>query len=98
MGAADQHASQPPRYAMHIAWSETDQVYPVSLPDWMPRLVNGVAVTHGATYEEAARNGQKALQVLIVDALVRGEPLPEPHLIEYDDDRPIEGIPRQNGA
>jgi antitoxin HicB len=83
---ANRQPTQPPRYAMHIAWSERDQAYLVTLPEWMPQLVNRIAVTHGATYEEAARRGQEVLELLIEEARARGEPLPQPQLVEYADD------------
>ncbi|HEY7974609.1 MAG TPA: type II toxin-antitoxin system HicB family antitoxin [Ktedonobacterales bacterium] len=66
-------------YTMLIRWSAEDDAYVVSLPEWRYKSF-GEIVTHGATYEEAARNGQEALDLLIEDALARGEPLPEPHL------------------
>jgi len=66
-------------YCMTIACSERDQAYLVSLPEWQDRL-NGRAATHGATYEEAARNGQIVLDMLIADAVEDGEPLPEPRV------------------
>ena len=62
---------------MTIAWSERDQAFLVSLPEWQDRLI-GHAATHGATYEEAARSGQAVLDMLIADAVEGGEPLPEP--------------------
>lgn len=74
-----------PPYSMHIAWSPKDQAYLVTLPEWAPRLLNQIAVTHGATYEEAARNGHEVLEMLIENAQDRGETLPAPQLIEYDD-------------
>lgn len=86
MSAPDREPSKSPRYAMHIAWSERDHAFLVALPEWMPRLINRVAVTHGTTYEEAARRGQEALAMLIEEAEARGEPLPQPQLIEYADD------------
>lgn len=52
----------------------------------MPRLANRVAVTHGATYEEAALRGQEVLKLLIEEAQARGELLPQPQMIEYADD------------
>ncbi|HUY78902.1 MAG TPA: type II toxin-antitoxin system HicB family antitoxin [Ktedonobacterales bacterium] len=74
-----------PQYSMQIAWSPKDQAYLVTLPEWTPHLLNRIAVTHGATYEEAARHGQEVLEMLIENAQERGEPLPAPHLIEYAD-------------
>lgn len=73
-------------YAMHIAWSAADGTYLVTLPEWMPRLPNSVAVAHGATYEEAAHNGREVLELLIESARAHGEPLPKPQLIEYADE------------
>jgi predicted RNase H-like HicB family nuclease len=70
---------------MVITFSPQDGIYVVTLPEWMPRLINRVAVTHGATYEEAARNGQEVLSMLIERAQARGESLPEPSVLQYDD-------------
>jgi predicted RNase H-like HicB family nuclease len=63
-----------PRYTVIIQWSEEDQVYVVSLPEW-----GSGAKTHGATYEEAARNAQEVLELLMQD-----EPaLPKARLFHY---------------
>jgi predicted RNase H-like HicB family nuclease len=64
-------------YSMVIQWSDEDQVYVVSLPEFGP-----YAHTHGATYEEAARMGQEVLELLVESAQEDGEPLPEPS--KYD--------------
>jgi predicted RNase H-like HicB family nuclease len=44
----------------------------------MPYLINRDAVTHGATYEEAARNGREVLEMLIAEYQDTGKPLPDP--------------------
>ena len=62
-------------YSMVIEWSDEDQVYIVSLPEWGPG-----ARTHGATYDEAVRNGQEVLELLIEGAREEGRPLPAPRL------------------
>ena len=82
----ERQAPNAPRYSMRIAWSEKDGAYLVTLPEWMPRLINSIAVTHGATYEQAAKNGREALEMLIEQAQAAGEPLPKPQLIEYADE------------
>ena len=64
------------RYTMMIQWSDEDRAYVVSLPEWEGRVFN--PVTHGATYEEAAKNGLEVLEGVIAVALDHGEPLPEP--------------------
>ncbi len=66
------------RYSMLIQWSDEDQAYLVTLPEWKGRVF--WPVTHGDTYEEAARNGQEALTARIASAEKHGEPLPEPRV------------------
>jgi antitoxin HicB len=48
-----------PKYSMIIQWSDEDGCYVVTLPEW------GGCHAHGQTYEEAARNGQEVLQLLM---------------------------------
>ena len=63
------------RYSMTIQWSDEDQLYIVSLPEW-----GDLVHAHGATYEEAVRNGQELLDDLIAVRQEVGEPLPEPRV------------------
>ena len=64
------------RYSMVIEWSEEDQAYLVTLPEWTERVIT--PSTHGDTYEEAVRNGNDVLEFLIEGTLEDGEPLPQP--------------------
>ncbi len=73
-------SAEQPHYRMVITWSPDDGAYLVALPEWMPYLLNQRAVTHGATYEEAARNGREALEMLIEEYQSAGKPLPAPEL------------------
>jgi predicted RNase H-like HicB family nuclease len=57
-------------YEMVITWSEADQCYLVHLPDFPEQRYR----THGDSYEEAARNGQEVLELLLED-----DGLPRPH-------------------
>ena len=59
------------RYSMIIEWSDNDGAYIVSLPEWGPG-----ARTHGTTYDEAVRNGQEVLAMLMERARETGRPLP----------------------
>lgn len=69
--------AQARRYSMVIEWSDRDQVYIVSLPEW--KQEGGLRThTHGATYEEAVCMGEELLDLLVEGALAHGEPLPEP--------------------
>lgn len=62
------------RYSILIQWSDEDQCFVISLPEWGDRCH-----THGDTYEEALKNAQEVLELLMESALDDGEPLPEPH-------------------
>jgi antitoxin HicB len=61
------------QYTIMIQWSNDDQCYVVSLPEW-----GDLCHTHGENYEEALKNAQEVLELLIQSALKTGEPLPNP--------------------
>ena len=61
-------------YSMLIEWSEEDQAYLVTLPEWADRVM--MPATHGSTYGEAVQHGQEVLELLVNSALRDGEPLP----------------------
>ncbi len=63
-------------YSMLIEWSEEDQAYLVTLPEWASRVL--MPVTHGNTYDEAVQNGQEVLEMLIDGAIQDSEALPPP--------------------
>ena len=65
---------------MLVQWSDEDQAYLVTLPEWADHVLR--PVTHGETYEEAIRNGHEAqaLEALIASAHKHQEPLPEPRV------------------
>jgi antitoxin HicB len=60
---------------MTIQWSDEDQAYLVHLPEFPAQHF----VTHGDTYEEAAKRGQEAIESLIEWDVADGQPLPQPH-------------------
>ncbi len=64
------------RYTIIIQWSDEDKCYVVSLPEW-----GDFCHTHGDTYEEAFKNAQEVLGMLIESSLENGESLPEPQTI-----------------
>jgi len=63
------------KYSITIQWSEEDQCYVVSLPEW-----GEYCHTHGDTYEEALKNAQEVLELLIESALNNNENLPKPNI------------------
>lgn len=66
------------RYSMLIEWSEEDQAYLVTLPEWADRVI--MPATHGDTYSEAVKHGQEVLEMLVESAKQDGEPLPQPKI------------------
>jgi predicted RNase H-like HicB family nuclease len=63
------------RYSIIIEWSDEDQVFIVSLPEW-----GDLVHTHGATYEEALQQGKELIGGLMSTRQERGEPLPIPRV------------------
>jgi predicted RNase H-like HicB family nuclease len=59
-------------YSMTIEWSDEDAAYIVTVAE-LPGCR-----THGATYEEAVRQGRDAIATWIEGALANDEPLPAP--------------------
>ena len=68
------------RYSMLIQWSDEDQVYVVTLPEFDGCL------THADTYEDAAKNGREVLELLIETHQADGRPLPEPQLFTFPEE------------
>lgn len=65
-----------PHYSLVIEWSDEDQAYVVSFPEWEAHGLIGH--THGDTVTEAVRKGEEVLEMLIRSAEAEGEPLPIP--------------------
>jgi antitoxin HicB len=66
-----------PQYSMVIQWSEEDNLYLVHLPEFPFQQF----VTHGETYEEAAKRGQEVIEMFVEDYQESGKPLPRPHSV-----------------
>ncbi|BAZ22426.1 hypothetical protein NIES4073_33090 [Kalymmatonema gypsitolerans NIES-4073] len=63
-------------YTIIIQWSDEDDCFVVSFPEW-----GEFCHTHGETYEEALKNAQEVIEMLIETSLENGEPLPEPQTL-----------------
>ncbi len=63
------------RYSMLIQWSDEDQVFIVSLPEF-----GEFSKTHGKSYRAAVKNGQEVLELLIETYHEQGRPLPKPNI------------------
>ena len=57
-------------YPMVIIWSDKDDCYLVHFPDFPEQKFR----THGDSYEEAAKNGQEVLELLLEED---GLPIPD---------------------
>ena len=68
-------------YSMLIEWSEEDQAYLVTLPEWANHVI--MPVTHGSSYGEAVQRGQEVLEMLVKSAIRDGEPLPPPKSMQH---------------
>jgi antitoxin HicB len=66
-------------FSMVVQWSDDDQAYVVTLPEWEGRVFN--PITHGDSYEQAVAHGHEALAALVATARQRNEPLPAPRTI-----------------
>jgi predicted RNase H-like HicB family nuclease len=65
-------------YTVVIQWSDEDHCYLVHLPEFPTQPFH----THGNTYEEAVRNAQEVLELLVEEYQQEGKPLPQPKKIE----------------
>ena len=62
-------------YSMVIQWDAQARIFVATVPE-LPGCI-----THGKTYEEAARQGQDAMRSWIMAAREAGHPLPRPRFI-----------------
>ena len=76
-----------PRYSMVIRWSDEDNLYLVHLPEFE---AGQKFVTHGETYEEAAKHGQEVIESLIGFLEEDGKPLPDPDVVNLDRELGVE--------
>jgi predicted RNase H-like HicB family nuclease len=63
-------------YSILIQWSDEDQKYIASLPEFGP-----YARTHGTTHEAALAMAQEVLAMMIETYQEQGKPLPQPQVL-----------------
>lgn len=63
------------KYTIIIQWSDEDNCFLVSLPEFSKNVMQ--PVTHGETYEEALKNAQEVLELIVEEYQEDGKPLPE---------------------
>jgi predicted RNase H-like HicB family nuclease len=74
MSIGDNNKALLGRYSITIEWSDEDDVYVVTFPEFPS------CHTHGATREEALKNAQEVLELLIEANEEWEQPLPPPKL------------------
>ncbi|AOY81979.2 type II toxin-antitoxin system HicB family antitoxin [Moorena producens JHB] len=65
------------KYSILIQWSEEDNSYVASLPEW-----GKYARTHGETYEEALENAKEVLEDLVYAYRQVNKELPTPQILQ----------------
>ena len=68
------------RYSMIIQWSDADQLFLVTIPEFIDRVV--MPCTHGKTREEATRNGEDVIEMYLEAWQVEGEAILEPSILQ----------------
>ena len=51
-------------YSMNVQWSEADQLFLVTIPEFADRIV--MPCTHGETREQAIHNGEEVIEALFI--------------------------------
>jgi predicted RNase H-like HicB family nuclease len=64
------------RYSMIVQWSDEDQLFPVTIPEFADRVV--MPCTHGRSREEAIHNGEDVIEMYLEAWQLEGESIPEP--------------------
>ena len=61
-------------YTIAIQWSKEDDCFVVFLPEFTNEMQ---PITHGETYEEALKNAQEVLEMLVEEYQEDGKALPQ---------------------
>jgi antitoxin HicB len=67
-------------YSVLIQWSEEDQLYLVTLPEFVAIAMQ--PSTHGQTYEEAVKNAQEAIEGYLAYCAEGGLAIPTPNMLQ----------------
>ena len=68
------------RYSMVIQWSDEDELFLVTIPEFSERVV--MPCTHGKTREEAISNGEEVIEMYLEAWQAEGELIPEPSTLQ----------------
>lgn len=68
------------QYSMIIQWSEIDQLFLVTIPEFRDRVI--MPCTHGKTRQEAIVNGEEVIEMYLEAWQAEGEVIPEPNKLQ----------------
>ena len=68
------------QYSIIIQWSEEDQLFLVTIPEFTDRVV--MPCTHGKTREEAIHNGEEVIEMYLEAWPTEGQSIPEPKTLQ----------------
>jgi len=68
------------KYRVNIIWSDEDDCYLVELPEFATEIQR--YFTHGDTYQEALKNAQEAIELLVESYAEEGRKLPQPQTLQ----------------
>lgn len=68
------------RYSMMIQWSDEDQLFLVTIPEFSDRVI--MPCTHGKTREQAIRKGEEVIEMYLEAWEADGESIPEPSTLQ----------------
>ncbi|MEA5533448.1 type II toxin-antitoxin system HicB family antitoxin [Crocosphaera sp. XPORK-15E] len=63
------------QYSMIIQWSDEDQLFLVTIPEFSERVF--MPCTHGKTREEAIHNGEEVIEMYLEAWQIEGESIPK---------------------
>ena len=67
-------------YSMVIQWSDEDQLFLVTIPEFADLVV--MPCTHGKNREEAIHNGEDVIEMYLEAWQAEGGPIPEPRTLQ----------------
>ena len=68
------------RYSMVIQWSDDDQLFLVTIPEFTELVV--MPCTNGKTREEAINNAEEVIEMYLEAWQAEGEIIPEPRTLQ----------------
>ncbi|MEO0835499.1 MAG: type II toxin-antitoxin system HicB family antitoxin [Cyanobacteria bacterium J06642_3] len=68
------------QYSMIIQWSEDDQLFLVTIPEFSDRVI--MPCTHGKTRQEAITNGEEVIEMYLEAWQAEGEIIPQPSKLQ----------------